>query len=48
LQLAEFKEYAKAHFDNGRALSFTAVERNVYVDATGQFAWFDEDIQMTL
>lgn len=49
-QLAEFKEYAKPHFDKGRAWSFTAVERNVYVDATEQFAWFNEllDTQMKL
>ena len=49
-QMAEFKEYAKPHFDKGRAWSFTAVERNVYVDATGKFAWFDEllDTQMKL
>lgn len=47
-QLAEFKDYAKPHFEKGRAWNFSAVERNVY--ATGQFAWFDEllDTQMKL
>ena len=48
--LTEFKAYSKPHFDKGKAWSFIAVERNVYVDNSGSFAWFDEllDTQMKL
>jgi len=38
----EFQNYAKPHFDNGKAWSFTALERHVYFDASGNTAWFDE------
>ncbi|MFS4454802.1 nuclear transport factor 2 family protein [Maribacter sp. 2304DJ31-5] len=46
----EFEAYAKPHFDKGRAWSFTAVERNIYISSTGDIAWFDEllDTQMKL
>lgn len=46
----EFKAYAKPHFDKGRAWSFTAVERNIYLNEEKSFAWFDEllDTQMKL
>lgn len=37
-----FKAYAKPHFDKGKAWSFTAIERHVFFDKTGKFAWFDE------
>lgn len=37
-----FKAYSKPHFDKGKAWSFTAVERNIYVDEAQDFAWFDE------
>lgn len=49
-QNKEFKAYAKPHFDNGRAWSFTALERNIYLNKAGDFAWFDEllDTQMKL
>lgn len=49
-QNQEFKDYSKPHFDNGRAWSFTAVERNIYLNETESFAWFDEllDTQMKL
>ena len=45
-----FKTYAKPHFDKGRAWSFTAVDRNIYVNERANFAWFDEllDTQMEL
>lgn len=48
--LQEFKTYAKPHFDKGRAWSFKAVERNVYLNDTHDLAWFDEllDTQMKL
>lgn len=49
-QNQEFKEFSKPYFDKGKAWSFTAVERNIYVNPEGDFAWFDEllDTQMKL
>lgn len=49
-QLEEFKAYAKPHFDKGRAWNFKAVERKIYVNDKGDYAWFDEllDTQMKL
>lgn len=45
-----FREFSKPYFDRGRAWSFTTVERNIYVNETNDFAWFDEllDTQMRL
>ena len=40
--LTEFKAFAKPYFDKGKAWSFTALERHVYFDASGNTAWFDE------
>ena len=37
-----FQAYAKPHFDNGKAWSFTALERHIYFSADKQTAWFDE------
>lgn len=49
-QLQEFKAYAKPHFGKGRAWSFTAVERHIYLNGNRDLAWFDEllDTQMKL
>jgi len=49
-QNQEFRNFSKPYFDKGRAWSFTAVERNIYVDTDANFAWFDEllDTQMKL
>ncbi|WP_258364767.1 nuclear transport factor 2 family protein [Arenibacter sp. ARW7G5Y1] len=49
-QIEEFKAYAKPHFDRGKAWNFKAVERQVYIDTEGNYAWFDEllDTQMKL
>ncbi|MEO0573777.1 MAG: nuclear transport factor 2 family protein, partial [Bacteroidota bacterium] len=49
-QNQEFKAFSKPYFDKGKAWSFTAVERNIYLDEREQFAWFDEllDTQMEL
>ena len=46
----EFRDFSKPYFDQGRAWSFTAVERNVYINQERSFAWFDEllDTQMKL
>ena len=43
-----FRAYSKPHFDKGKAWTFTALERNVYVDSTEGMGWFDEllDTQM--
>lgn len=37
-----FQAYAKPHFDKGKAWSFTALERHIYLDQAGKTAWFDE------
>lgn len=37
-----FQAYSKPYFDRGRAWSFTAVERNIYLQRGGKIAWFDE------
>ncbi|MEM6719283.1 MAG: nuclear transport factor 2 family protein [Bacteroidota bacterium] len=49
-QNQEFKEFSKPYFDKGKAWSFTALERNVFVSEYGDIAWFDEllDTQMEL
>lgn len=38
----EFMAYSKPYFDRGRAWSFTAVQRNLYLTESGGMAWFDE------
>lgn len=45
-----FEAYSKPHFDKGRAWSFTALERNIYLSKDKKFAWFDEllDTQMKI
>lgn len=47
-QRIAFIAYAKPHFDKGKAWSFTAVERNMYLHKAKDVAWFDEllDTQM--
>ena len=37
-----FEAFAKPYFDKGKAWSFSALERHIYFDATGNTAWFDE------
>lgn len=45
-----FRTFSKPYFDKGKAWSFTAVERNIYLNQEKDFAWFDEllDTQMKL
>ena len=45
-----FQEYAKPHFNKGKAWSFTTLERHVFIDKSGKIAWFDEllDTQMKI
>jgi len=40
--VAEFREYAKPHFDAGRGWTYVATERHVLFSADGGLAWFDE------
>ncbi|MEP0212257.1 MAG: nuclear transport factor 2 family protein [Cellulophaga sp.] len=49
-QNKDFKAFSKPYFDKGKAWSFTALERNVYVDKSKKIAWFDEllDTQMEI
>ena len=49
-QNAEFKAFSKPYFDKGKAWSFEAVERHIYLSDDRQLAWFDEllDTQMKL
>lgn len=37
-----FKNFSKPHFDKGKAWSFTAMDRNIYLDTESNIAWFDE------
>lgn len=43
-----FRTFSKPYFDKGKAWSFTAIERNIYIDKSKKIAWFDEllDTQM--
>lgn len=45
-----FKTFSKPYFDKGKAWSFTALERNIYLEGNTNFAWFDEllDTQMKI
>lgn len=43
----EFYEWSKPYFDKGKAWSFTAIKRNIYLSVDGSFAWFDELLQFT-
>ena len=38
----EFSNFSKPYFDKGKAWSFKALERNIYVNETQKFVWFDE------
>jgi ketosteroid isomerase-like protein len=37
-----FMTFAKPYFDKGKAWSFTSLQRNLFLDASGHTAWFDE------
>ena len=49
-QNEEFRTFSKPYFDKGKAWSFTAVQRNIYLNEDRSFAWFDEllDTQMKI
>lgn len=38
----DFEAFSKPYFDKGKAWDFTALERHVFVDKSGEIAWFDE------
>lgn len=40
--IAEFRPWAKPHFEDGQAWDFTATERHIYFSENGRTAWFDE------
>jgi SnoaL-like domain len=37
-----FMKFSKPYFDKGKAWSFTAIERHVYIGSDKKTAWFDE------
>jgi ketosteroid isomerase-like protein len=41
-QQQAFKTFSKPYFDKGKAWSFVAVERNIYLSDDYKTAWFDE------
>ena len=43
----EFFEWSKPYFDKGKAWSFKAIKRNIYLSDDRTFAWFDELLQFT-
>lgn len=38
----QFKAFSKPHFKAGKAWDFKTLERNIYVNSSGKFVWFDE------
>jgi hypothetical protein len=43
----EFFEWSKPYFDKGKAWSFTAIKRNIFLSEDRSFAWFDELLQFS-
>jgi len=45
-----FRAFSKPYFDKGKAWSFSALERNIYLNEAQDTAWFDEllDTQMKI
>ncbi len=43
----EFFEWSKPYFDKGKAWSFTAIKRNIYLSEDRSIAWFDELLQFS-
>lgn len=46
----EFMDYAKPHFDKGKAWNFKSLKRSITFSKDGNYAWFDEilDTQMKI
>ncbi len=45
-----FRAFARPYFERGKAWNFTVLERHIYLNPSGNLAWFDEllDTQMEL
>ncbi len=41
-ELNDFKSFSKPYFDRGKAWSFTAIERHIFLNEAEDLAWFDE------
>lgn len=41
----QFETYSKPYFDKGKAWDFKTIERNIYLNTFGNFAWFDEHLK---
>ena len=41
-ELNDFKLFSKPYFDRGKAWSFTAIERHIFLNEAKDLAWFDE------
>ncbi|MCD4663742.1 MAG: nuclear transport factor 2 family protein, partial [Bacteroidales bacterium] len=41
----EFFEWSKSYFENGKAWSFIAKERNIYLSDKNTIVWFDEQLE---
>lgn len=41
----EFFEWSKSYFEKGKAWSFVAIERNIYLAEKNTIAWFDEQLE---
>lgn len=42
---AEFYEWSMSYFENGKAWSFKATERNIYFSKEKSIVWFDEQLK---
>lgn len=40
-----FEKFSKPYFDKGKAWSFYAIERNIFLAPSGNIAWFDEVLE---
>lgn len=49
-EIDDFKAYSKPYFEKGKAWSFKALQRNIYLSNDNKLAWFDEllDTQMEI
>ncbi len=44
---AEFKTFAKPHFDKETGWTYTSISRHIYIAKNGKTAWFDEELSNT-
>ncbi len=38
----QFENFSKPYFDKGKAWDFKTLERNIYINNSGEYVWFDE------